>query len=266
MMFYLKYLLKLLRKLIYIQELVFFKFKHPNIPIIQPNRIGSYYSQDGQDLLLSSLLFDIIKQEKKNLWIVDIGCNHPLKYSNSFFFEKYFSIRVLAIDAIQEFESIFSVMRPKAKFVASAVGKDSGVVELNIPSDPVFADNMFSFVEGGFNKKPKMIFKKRTVKLTKLADLITTEGGGHIKEILFISIDIEGSELSALKGINFEDVKIYCIICENNSTSLFGSEDIREFLKQKGFQFCFSIGNLDDVFINTLFFEEYGCSFRLKVN
>lgn len=261
-MFITEPIIRILNKFVYKCKLVSFKFKYPNVPIFLPIQIGTFYSQKGQDLYLSALLFDIIKNDHENLWVIDVGCNHPSKYSNSLFFEKYFKIRVMAIDAIQEFERIWSAQRPQAKFIATAVGANSGIVKLNIPSDPD-ADNMFSFVESGSNKKPEMLFQKRTVSLTRLADLIKKF---DIKEILFISIDIEGFELEALKGIDFEVVKIYCIIFENNSHSLFGSEEIREFLEQKGFQFCFRIDSYDDVFVNSLFFKENTFAFREIVN
>ena len=80
-------------------SLVEFKVKHPNVRIINPLMVGKYYSQDGQDLFLSSLLFNEIKKNKINN-IVDIGCNDPVKFSNSLFFEQVFSCNTLAIDPL----------------------------------------------------------------------------------------------------------------------------------------------------------------------
>ena len=245
-----KLMLPIAGRLKFVCEYLKFKILHPSVPIIKPSLVGSYYSQDGQDLYLSNLLLHIIEKNFDDLWIVDVGCNHPSKFSNSLFFEKFFYIKVLAIDAIQEFENIWRIERPNAKFVVSAVGETSGTIKLNIPLDNE-NNNMFSFVDSAYNKRPDLLFEKRTISLATLESLMLDR---EIRHVLFISIDIEGFELNALKGINFALCKIYCIILENNSNSLLGAEDIREYLKQKGFFFATRIGTLDDVYLNNNYF------------
>ena len=197
---------------------------------------------------MSSLLFGPISRNLNNdkLWIIDVGCNHPINYNNSYFFEKYFGCSILAIDPISEFSEIWANKRPDSIFYNTAVGENTGFINLNLPISPS-SDNMFSFVDSAFGKHGENGFIERKVSLSKLSDIFNENS---IKEILFLSIDVEGFEFNTIKGINFDKVLIRCILVENNSKSLYGSDDIRSYLKGKNYTFYARIGHLDDIFIH----------------
>jgi FkbM family methyltransferase len=227
--------------------LIHFKLKYWDTKWVRPIRIGTFYSQAGQDFFLASLLFGPISRNSNDkLWIVDVGCNDPIHFNNSYFFEKYFGCSVLAIDPIQEFSDIWSEKRPNSIFRASAVGKDKGFINLNLPNS-INGDNMFAYVDSSKQTLLKKAFTSRQVELNKLDDIFSEN---NIKEILFLSIDVEGFELDTIKGINFENVIVRCLLIENNSTSLYGSNEIRQFLKGKNYTFYARIGHLDDVFVH----------------
>jgi len=224
-----------------------FRLKYPNTRYIRPIQIGTFYSQEGQDLFLSSLLFPYLSRFRGSpQYIVDVGCNHPRIFSNSLFFEEYFKANVIAIDPLEEFEPIWEKVRPSATFVPCALGDAEGVTELTVSfgSD---LDNMISFVRGGFNKRCNLMGAQRIVEVRRLSSILSEKG---VSEVLLLSIDVEGYELQVLNGIDFDDVTIRCIVVENNSYSLFGSEDIRTFLSERNFEFYARIGHLDDVFIH----------------
>lgn len=224
-----------------------FKLKYPNVKIVDPLRVGTYYSQDGQDLFLSSLLFNYLLNNP-NPWIVDVGCNHPQHLSNSLFFERVFNCRTLAIDPLIEFADLWANQRPSAIFVNSAIGDKSCPVVLRVPSGSN-ADNMFAAVEGGHYKKEfGGDYIERTVRCMKLSELFESH---CITEVLLLSIDVEGFELEVLKTIDLKKCLIRCIVLENNSSSLYGSDDIREYLHSLDFAFYARIGVLDDVFVHS---------------
>lgn len=226
---------------------IFFKIRYGGTYFVRPRKFGTFYSQDGQDLYLASLLFRLFTMsEKNNAWVVDIGCNDPINFSNSYFFEKFFNAKTLAIDPIEEFKVEWNSMRPNAVFEACAVGSMSGEIQLNIPEE-FNASNMFAFTDTGKNKRLDLKFEKRTVPLRTLNEIFSVH---KIVEIALMSIDIEGSELEALNGINFENTRINCICVENNSSSLYGDDKIRNFLINKDYTFYARIGHLDDVFIH----------------
>ena len=222
-----------------------FRFKYPNVKMIYPLKIGTFYSQDGQDVFLSTLLFNYLNNNP-NSWIVDIGCNHPSHFSNSLFFEKFFGCRVLAIDPLSEFEKIWSHERPTAKFISTAVGSSTTSIKLNIPQGK-FSDNMFATVTGGVNKAAELESLERTVQCKSMSSILAEQ---DITEILLMSIDVEGVELDVLKSLDIDSVMIRCMVIENNSTKLYGDSVIRDYLTCRGYVFFARIGLLDDVFIH----------------
>jgi FkbM family methyltransferase len=236
-------------------SVLIFKTKYPLVPIITPFKFNSfcyltYYSQSGQDVYLSSLLFNILVSSSEDSYIIDIGCNHPEHFSNSFFFEKYFGCKTIAIDPLGELEPLWNSIRPNATFISSAIGTSEGPMILRIPNDQHF-NNMFSYLEGSAAKFAGQDFNERTVEVRRLSSILDSFG---INEILFVSIDVEGFEMEVLQSINFDSVEIKCFLIENNSSDLMGSEDIRSFLHDRGFMFYARFGYLDDLFINRSYY------------
>ncbi len=237
-----KYINWLLRQIEYLK----FITNHPGVPIVKPLTIGKYYSQDGQDLYLSALLFEEL-QNANGAYIIDIGCNHPERFSNSYFFENFFDCKTIAIDPIEEYRDKWNRLRPNAEFIATALGKSHGSVILNIPVQSDIYDDMFSSITGKNKKIGNVQCTKRKVSCVTLESILKER---NIVDIAIISIDVEGAELDVLEGINFEQLQIKCFIIENNTNNIYGSDDIRWFLKSKGYVFSSRIGFLDDVFIH----------------
>lgn len=233
-------------------EFLKFRSRHPNVPILKPLTIGKYYSQDGQDLYLSALLFNEFKKLDGG-YVVDIGCNHPERFSNSYFFEKFFNCKIVAIDPIEEYGDKWRKLRPNANFIATALGKSSGIVTLNIPVQSAVYDDMFSSIAGKNPKVGNVQCTQREVPCVTLQSILDSH---KITNVTVISIDVEGAELDVLEGINFERVSIQCFIIENNTKNLFGTDDIRIFLKSKGYVFYSRIGFLDDVFLQNSLIEK----------
>ncbi len=224
---------------------IHFRLKHPSVKMVYPLKIGTFYSQDGQDLFLSSLLFNYVINNP-NSWVVDVGCNHPSHFSNSLFFEKWFGCRVLAIDPLEEFGKIWERERPSAKFISTAIGCSTDLISLSIPQGD-FSNNMFATVTGGVSKACGLESLERMVQCKPLSSILAEQ---DITEVLLMSIDVEGVELDVLKSLDLDEVMIRCMVIENNSNNLFGSSEIRSYLTNRGYVFYARIGYLDDVFIH----------------
>lgn len=221
---------------------------------MKPLIIGKFYSQDGQDLYLSALLFDLFNK-LDGQYVIDIGCNDPERFSNSYFFEKFFGCKTIAIDPIEEYGDKWKKLRPQANFIAAALGKAYGVVTLNIPIQSAIYDDMFSTLAEINPKAGNVQYMQRQVNCVTLESILVAH---QILNIALVSIDVEGAELGVLEGINFEHVSIKCFIIENNTKNLFGSDDIRVFLKSKGYVFYSRIGYLDDVFLHKSMINKNG--------
>jgi FkbM family methyltransferase len=228
-------------------EYILFRLRYPSpVKFVRVTKMmGTFYSQAGQDLFISGILFNQLNQESNQL-IIDIGANHPTKYSNSYFFEKYFACKTLAIDPLHEFKELWDAYRPSAEFLSVALGSKDDFLNITIP---IAGDNMLSSLEEGGVMKTfhKGRFEVRKVRVTTLRQVLEDR---RITDVLLMSIDVEGFELEVLKGIDFDKVKFKVIICENNSNKSFGSDEIRNFLIQKNYIYYARIGRLDDLFIS----------------
>ena len=79
------------------------------------------YVQFGEDLFLTSLL----GYERTEGTYVDIGCYHPVDYSNTYiFYQRGWS--GLAIDANPDWKPEWQKFRPRDKFINAAIGLSEG--------------------------------------------------------------------------------------------------------------------------------------------
>ena len=226
-------------------EYLSFRLRYPPpVKFVRRNALGTYYSQAGQDLVTSAALFQQLDQ-RPNQVVVDIGANHPTKFSNSFFLERYFGCKTLAIDPLHEFKEQWASIRPAAEFIPLAIGSKEDFLDMTVP---VVGDRMYSSLQQDATKSFQQgECEVRRVRVSTLRQVLEDR---NIGEVLLLSIDVEGFELEVLKGIDFGRVKFMAILCENNSDKYFGSDDVRDFLTQKGYVYYARIGLLDDLFLS----------------
>ena len=204
---------------------------------------GTFYSQDGQDLILSAIILPYIDKAMIEKVFVDVGANHPSRYSNSYFFEKYFNFKTIAIDPQYKYKKMWNEKRKGAEFINAAVGDSEGYVDLQIPK----TYDMFSSIAGTYNKiNENEVYETIKVRLTTLAKIFSEK---KIKKIGVLSIDVEGYEQKVIDGIDFNECNISVIIVENNYDGYFGSDILRELIVSKGYTFSYRIGWLDDIYI-----------------
>jgi FkbM family methyltransferase len=221
-----------------------FKLNYPNVQFLRPYKWGgTFYSQDGQDLILSALILPYINNEMIEKLFVDVGANHPTKYSNSFFLEKYFNFKTIAIDPQKKYQEMWDEKRNTAEFINVAVGESDEYVDLQI----LDKYDMFSSIVGAKNKiNNDEVNETVKVKQTTLAKIFNER---KIKNVGVLSIDVEGYEQQVIKGIDFDECNISIIIIENNHDGYFGSDDLRKSIVENGYTFLYRVGWLDDIYI-----------------
>ena len=192
-----------------------------------------YYSQWGEDLFIQ----EYFKNKKKGFY-VDIGCFHPIMYSNTcLLFNKGWS--GINIDLNQTSIDLFNILRPKDFNICAAI---SNVTEKR----DLFFDHNFSpvntidesFYHSSNKKKAFKNFKKKTVITKTFNDVI--KNISDLPKIDFLNIDCEGFDYLVLKAINFENYtpELICIEVndiDGNKTSIF--DDINNLLKRNNYRF-----------------------------
>ena len=225
-----------------------FRRDYPGVPIVNPSMGGASHSQDGQDRFLAALLRPLIVTSTRAV-VVDVGCNEPERFSNSLLFEQEHGCDTIAIDPLPDLAPVWAERRPRARFINAAISREASGVTLFRPVG-VGADSILASTVHDPSRRVAQFIgdtEPHLVPTRRLDDILAEH---EVTEVLFMSIDVEGAELEVLATIDFERVRIQCFLIENNAYDVFGSDDIRQFLMNKGYVFVARIGHLDDVFLH----------------
>lgn len=251
--------MKLFRDLIHYIFLLWFKRKYKGTKIISSyftDLPHGFYSQAGQDSFVYSEFYSAFESGIIPKVFLDVGCNHPTKFSNSYFFEKNLGFKVDAVDPLLTYVTQWAIERPNSTLHSVALGSSSGQLQLSVPDrDGVMYEgshspDMFATLDA---KNPRLSggnWKTIDVPVVRAQDLLKSKG---ITEIGVVSIDVEGFEIEVLKGLDFAKTKIFILLIENNTNSKFGADHIREYMLSNGFVFYARIWGLDDVFLRSDF-------------
>ena len=169
-----------------------------------------FYSFGGID----NLIHQIFKSQKKGIYI-DIGCGHPIKNNNTYLLNKkgWSGINIdLDIDNIE----LFKIYRPKDLNICAAISDEMKETDL-----------FFYHSRSALNTIDKKTANYQKAKVTSIKKIKTTTLNNVLGESIynssnidFLSIDVEGSELSVLKNFNFHKFKPKVIVVEYLDLSL----------------------------------------------
>ena len=189
---------------------------------IKPRVINANW---GIDVIVDSIL----KDKKRGIYL-DVGCHHPLINNNTYLLFKR-GWKGINIDL--DFSSIdmFNYFRPNDDNQKVAVSNKKGIAKL------------FFF----HNRAPKNTLNKsnglgaKSIKKIKTDTLNNIIKNSKIKinKIDFLSIDVEGSELNVLKGLNFNiyKPKVVCLELINKNFKSFYEQDIKDIQKSKVYKY-----------------------------
>jgi len=154
------------------------------------------YSQFGEDLVISKYFKNFVGK------YVDIGCYHPIKYSNTALLYKK-GWNGINIDLNKTSIDLFNFSRLRDKNVFACLSNKEEIVD-------IYFDNDFSALNSTFNTNIKNLkinkFKKIKIKI-KVFSIVVRE------KFDFLNIDCEGNDYNILKTINLKKYrpKIICI-------------------------------------------------------
>ena len=163
------------------------------------------YSISNVDLILERIFSRI-----KNGVYIDIGCNHPIKYNNTYLLHKkgWKGINIdLDIESIKEFKKF----RPKDTNICAVLSAKDGEKK-----------NIYIYhSRSAINTVSKKLVDKRTTKPKQIVERVTKSLNNIIentsfknKKLNLLSIDIENYEYQVLSSFNFNKYKPDVIVAE----------------------------------------------------
>ena len=195
------------------------------------------YSQDQEDLFINNYFKNI-----DNGFYLDIGCYHPIKYSNTALLHNR-GWQGINIDMNQTSIDLFKILRKKDKNICAAISSSNKEVTQFIDHlySPVntIDKNFSQIISKRFKIKP---FSERKIYTNTLNEILK-KYEIQITKIDFLNIDVEGHDYEVLKGINFLNVKpkIICIEIDNHEKN-FSEESIQNYLKKFNYKIIKRIG------------------------
>ena len=194
-----------------------------------------YHSQSGQDKFLEDAVF----KGYKNGVYMDVGAHDGVSINNTLYFEQTHGWTGINIEPIKSVFDKLVVNRPNDININCAVCNTDGETEFWCNKG---GTEMISGIKSLFNIRHiqrlardnrRYQGKTKTIKVpTKRMETILDDCG--IKNINYLSVDVEGAEFEVIKSINFDKVFIDVIDFENNYDDL--SKPIVDYLGALGYK------------------------------
>lgn len=186
------------------------------------------YSQTGEDFVLDYLL-----KNYTNGYYIDIGCNHPIKISNTFNFYMR-GWKGICIDANSDLAERFKLVRKRDVVLDAALSDDEReTVFYEFYTDAVSTLDIAHKREW---EKTNIIKNERKLKTIKLSTVL--ENCLPLNQsITFMSIDVEGHDLAVLKSNDFTKYRPIIVLVEihNVNIEIIFKNPIYIFMKANGY-------------------------------
>lgn len=185
------------------------------------------WAQFGEDLVAR----DILGLQKG--YYVDVGCNHPEKWSNTYLFYIH-GWNGLLVDANQDLIAACSKRRPLDATECCLLGDEEGEGEIAI-----YDEHALSSAVSGHNVERRgmaRLVETRRIRKTTLTRLL--EKNNAPADIDFLSIDVEGMDLAVLRGLDMARFRPKLVAVEDASfvPARPAESHVVQFLKDRGYR------------------------------
>lgn len=201
-----------------------------------------FYGQQGEDL---DVFVDFFREKKLERGVfVEIGAGNGIEFSNTHFFEKCLQWTGVLVEPNPSFEPLLRSVRENSYIASCVAGKEAGEASFAIHPD-LWAQSHRTDVNSaelqerlGKNSEMEIV----TVPTRPLGDILAE---ANVSYVDFMSIDVEGSELEVLEGMDWEiPVHVIVIECQEGVCPATEArvEQCRSILQQNGFTFHKVVG------------------------
>lgn len=207
-------------------------------------------SQDNQDLIALHLLKKHFPERGIDaLKVVDIGANHPIRLSNTYYFEQLFGASVFAFEPNIGLKKLWDELRPNTKVYYNGVSDKQDTLTLLVPSGEkeAFSNDVFATFQKSMSKLDNLKNEEIVQHEVEVGPLSQFLEWGQYD---FLFIDTEGHEESVLMGIDFGKFKFKVVVLENNYVPG-GDEKLRSMLKAHGYKLMMRTFARDDFYVAT---------------
>lgn len=189
------------------------------------------YSQEGEDRILLRLF-----ENCPPGFYVDVGAHHPRRFSNTYLFYRR-GWRGINLDATPGSMFLFRVLRPRDTNLEFAVGNDTGELLFHEFDEPALNTLDKNLAQRRIEKGAKFvgIHPVSVVPLAEILSKYLPEG----QPISFLTIDVEGADLSVLQSNDWQKFRPLYVLAESLNQTNCEDDPICSFMKSVGYRpFC----------------------------
>lgn len=200
------------------------------------------FSQSGEDILS---LYALRRLGVTVPSYIDIGANHPTKFSNTYLFY-LLGGRGLNIEPDPEMAALIRRERPRDETLNVGAGREAGELEFFIMAQSAF--NTFSRGEAEQVQRTSGIALRKTMKIGVVNIGALLRERGFVPD--FMNVDVEGMDMDILASVDWERTRpgVVCVETVDYATQQKRPE-VTEFMRSKGYE------PYADTFLNTIFID-----------
>lgn len=202
------------------------------------------YSQDGEDMILRRLL-----ERQKTGFYVDVGAHHPYRFSNTCYFHRR-GWRGINVDPNHDAIKAFGRDRPDDINVCVGVSDTPGNLSFHFFNESALNTFDADLAAERARMAGYRLLATRSVPVRRLDDLLT-EYLPRDQEIDFLSIDVEGMDLSVLRSNDWNRFRPLLLLVEahERTVSAIENDPINVFVAAAGYRLIAKT-------LNTLIYED----------
>lgn len=205
------------------------------------------FAQEGEDLVLQRF-FD----GQHSGFYVDVGAHHPFRFSNTYFFYRlgWYGINV---DASPGSMQPFVSARRRDINIEAAISESNAALTFHLFNEPALNTFDHAIAKERDGRKGYRIVGTTKILPMTLADLLDQHLPTGVETIDFLSVDVEGHDLSVLRSNDWARFRPMVVVAE-----LVGAT-IEDFMRSELTKFMRSVGYVPVAkAVNSVFFKNDG--------
>lgn len=188
------------------------------------------YSQEGEDMILNRIF-----EGKSNGFYVDVGAHHPRRFSNTFLFYRR-GWSGINVEPNPEVVRIFNTERSRDTNLQCGISDCEGSLKYHYFNEPALNTFDEGMAQSRLEATQYKLVKIENIPVFRLADILKRYVPNG-KKIDFLSVDVEGLDLTVLKSSDWSLFRPSCVLAEVLNATLEEAihSDIAQFMREQGY-------------------------------
>jgi len=220
--------------------------ENPNDPAGHFANFCANNSMDSHAQLFQDLLVIFLTKGRRDGFFVEFGATNGRDLSNTFALEQHFGWKGILAEPAKCWHGALKANRNVAIDTRCVWSKTGAQLEFK-ETEIAELSTLSNLVDKDFNKGGRVKGSIYAVETVSLNDLLKTHDAP--REIDYLSIDTEGSELSILQTFNFADYNVKIMTVEHNFVEP-NRQEVFKLLSHNGFMRLFEpLSKFDDWYV-----------------